>query len=894
MPFLFAATLFVSAALMFLLEPMIAKMILPRFGGTPQVWNTCMVFFQAALLAGYAYAHLATKWLGPRRQAGLHVIWLLLPVIALTLPIGVRAEKWTPQGQENLFWLVLGVLVLSVGLPFFVVATSAPLLQKWFASTGHRAARDPYFLYAASNLGSMLALLSYPVLVEPDLTLKDQARLWAVGHGVLAILTAACIWVVWKSPAADSAPVRIAEEINTNWGHLEDELAWPQRLRWVALAFVPSSLMLGVTSHLSLDVAPIPLIWVIPLALYLLSFILVFSHLPRWIHAFFRWTLPVLVLVLLFMMLSHIHPSFQKMIPIHLAVFFVAAMACHGELARSRPSPKHLTEFYLWMSAGGVLGGLFNALVAPMVFESIQEYSLAMVLACMLMPGMAWRTNRWGSSALDFGMAMLVGGLAWALFYAFDLQKGSTQLNWRYGERGLQWMLERWQDLAASAGTPDTETDIYDLKTILEFGIPIVICYGFIPWPTRCGLSIGALLLATTYYPGFNKDVLHQERNFFGVLRVKNLEEKMVDDDLQFHELLHGTTLHGTQRASSTQEETSLCSALLAATTPGEALVTQATGQQSWIDWRREPLSYYHTTSPVADIFQAFSGPWKKKELAFIGLGTGTLLAYGVPGQKISVYDINPAVVRIAENPEYFTYASTCQADPWPDGRHYRLVMGDARLSLEKEPDGRFGIIMVDAFSSDAIPVHLITKEAIELYLQKLAPHGLIALHISNRYLDLEPVTAALAMELDLAFRLRSDNLTATEDRQGKSSSTWVLLARDELDLYPLTDHPEWVMHPLQHLVAALAESRKSPDGWDEFRTRKADEIAPLIAGKNLEKREKVRHEVMELLGRAHDMNDDEFKAKRKQLDESCRKIAGAPLWTDDFSNIWMIFHWKR
>src|SRR5436309_7923693 len=233
MPFLFAVTLFVSAALMFLLEPMIAKMILPRFGGTPAVWNTCMVFFQAALLAGYGYAHLATKWLGPRRQTALHVVWMILPIVCLSLPIGI-AVGWTPQGQESPFWLLLGLLVLSVGLPFFVVATSAPLLQKWFACTGHRAARDPYFLYAASNLGSMLALLSYPVLVEPSLTLKDQGRLWAIGYGVMAFLTLACIWVVWRTPAVDAAPSRIAEEIATNWGHLQDELTWPGRLRWVA------------------------------------------------------------------------------------------------------------------------------------------------------------------------------------------------------------------------------------------------------------------------------------------------------------------------------------------------------------------------------------------------------------------------------------------------------------------------------------------------------------------------------------------------------------------------------------------------------------------------------------------------------------------------------------
>jgi hypothetical protein len=808
---------------------MIAKMILPRFGGTPAVWITCMVFFQAALLAGYSYAHLATKWLGLRRQAGLHVIWLLLP--AVSLPIGVAAG-WAPHGEEDPTWLLLAVLVVSIGLPFFVVATSAPLLQKWFAGTGHPAGKDPYFLYAASNLGSMLALLSYPVLVEPNVTLHLQGQIWAAGYAILALLTLACIWFVYKSPAPEVASARIAEETKTAWGHLEHEVALPQRLRWVALAFVPSSLMLGLTTYQTTDIAPIPLIWIIPLALYLLSFILVFSRLPDWIHVGFRWALPVLVLVLIFMMISKIHPSYVKMIPVHLAVFFVAAMACHGELARTRPSPIHLTEFYLWMSFGGVLGGLFNALVAPNIFQSIQEYPLAMVLACMLMPGLPVISGRKLSRILDFAIPVLVGGLALGMFYGFDIKEGSERMNWQFGEDCLRWILEKWQGLTALIGDEDTHTDIYDLRTIIRFGIPVVICYGCIPRPFRCALAAGALLLADAYYPGFNKNLLHRERNFFGVLSVKLDEqtayspqmdwdeESYRKDKLQFHELLHGTTMHGTQLVSSSEEEISWASCLFAATTPGQVLVTQAAGRQSWTDLTREPRSYYHSASPVADLFRAFGGPMKKKELAFIGLGTGTLLSYGEPGQKISVFDINPAVVRIAENPEFFTFTSLCRADPWPDGRRYRLVLGDARLSLDskREDDGRYGIIIVDAFSSDAIPIHLITREAIQLYLRKLAPHGIIALHISNRYLNLEPVAAVLARDLKLTGIYRTDKRAENYSEYGKTISTWVLLAREESDLRTLIEEP----------------------GWKVFE------------------------------------EDTE-----------------GPLWTDDFSNVWTIFDWK-
>jgi len=761
---------------------------------------------QAALLAVYGYAHLATKWLGLRRQAGLHVIWLLLP--AVSLPIGVAAG-WSPHGEEDPTWLLLGVLAVSIGLPFFVVATSAPLLQKWFAGTGHPAGRDPYFLYAASNLGSMLALLSYPVLVEPNLTLHFQGQIWAAGYAVLVLLTLACIWIVYKSPSANGASARIAEEMNTNWGHLEHPVPWSRRLRWIALAFVPSSLMLGLTTYQTTDLAPIPLIWIIPLALYLLSFILVFSRLPDWIISGFQWALPVLVLVLLFMTMSHIHPSYVKMIPVHLTVFFVAAMACHGELARTRPTPVHLTEFYLWMSFGGVLGGLFNALVAPNIFHSIQEYPLAMVLACMLMPGWPWSQNRWPSRVLDFAIPVLVGGLAWGMFYGFDVKEGSKQMNWQYGEEKLTWILDQWKSLATKIRKPDTKTDIRDLRTIFEYGIPILICYGCIPRPLRCGLAAGILLTVHAYYPGFDKYLLNQERNFFGVLSVK-LEKQTagfpqvefgeieyLENRLQYHELLNGTTMHGTQLVTSNLDEASWASCLLAATNPGEVLVTQATGRQSFVDLTRQPRSYYHSGSPVGDLFRAFSGSRQKRELAFIGLGTGTLLSYGEPGQKITVFDINPAVVRIAQNPNYFTFTSLCRADPWPDGRHYRLVLGDARLSLEREGDGTYGIIAVDAFSSDAIPIHLITREAIQLYLQKLAPKGIIALHISNRYLDLQPVAAVLARNLNLTAIYRTDKDENNDYRElGKSISTWVLLAREESDLYPLTEDPGWKSFP--------------------------------------------------------------------------------------------------
>ena len=426
----FALTLFISAMQLFLVEPMIGKMILPLLGGTPAVWNTCMVFFQAVLLCGYGYAHFSTSWLGARKQAALHLVLLLLPF--LFLPVAVN--RGLIRGDENPVLIVLLILSLTVGPPMFVVSASAPLLQKWFASTSHPAAKDPYFLYGASNLGSMLALLAYPTAVEPFLRLQQQSIDWTIGYGVLAALTAYCAVFLWLSPRnVETSDKEIASEhgsLNSGGGSsqaiqpskqgirvgkpaepstpadvatshtLTGAVTWTRVLRWVALAFVPSSLMLGATTYITTDIAAIPLLWVAPLALYLLSFIIVFSRVPAWVHKGMVLVLPLLVLTLLFFMLSEMKTSSHWIawsLGLHLTTLFVVSMVCHGELARDRPAPKYLTGYFLWMSVGGVLGGLFNGLLAPLIFTGIVEYELAMMLACYLTPplGIA-KESAWG------------------------------------------------------------------------------------------------------------------------------------------------------------------------------------------------------------------------------------------------------------------------------------------------------------------------------------------------------------------------------------------------------------------------------------------------------------------------------------------------------------------
>lgn len=428
-PAFFGLTLFISAGLLFIVEPMIAKMILPLLGGTPAVWNTCMMFFQALLLAGYLYAHLSGSRLRFKNQILLHGVILLCA--CLFLPVAV-SRRLIPTGEANPEGLVLLLLLTSVGLLFFILSGSAPLLQKWFVRTGHPSAKDPYFLYSASNVGSMLALMSYPSLIEPRLPLKEQSLLWSAGYGILLVLSLTCAFLAWwarnitgetvtTSAVGTNAPDYIGKSIQP---------AVMDRLRWIALSFVPSSLMLGVTTFLSTDVAAIPLFWVIPLTLYLLSFILVFANIPMVFHRSVLRIAPAALIAIMFINIPMTKPAIWIIFLANLTVFFIIAMACHGELARSRPSAYHLTEFYLCMSVGGVAGGVFNALVAPLVFTSIAEYPIAFALAAFLVPlsGRKAQARQNGriTLLLDIVLPALLGVLAFWLISEWPVESENT------------------------------------------------------------------------------------------------------------------------------------------------------------------------------------------------------------------------------------------------------------------------------------------------------------------------------------------------------------------------------------------------------------------------------------------------------------------------------------
>jgi hypothetical protein len=695
----FTLAVFAGAALLFTVEPLTGRLVLPLAGGTPAVWTTCLLFFQAALLAGYAYAHFIGDRLSIRAQIPLHFVIIALP--AMALPIVVDQSWFAGTGHPVL--TLLPMLAKTVGLPFFALATTAPLMQRWFANVA--PSRDPYPLYAASNAGSLLALAAYPFVVEPALGLVDQGRWWAVGYGVYAIFIVGCAGLVWRAPVSPAPKKGTAKR--GPW------------LRWIMLSFAPSSLLMGVTTAITTDITPVPLLWVVPLAIYLLTFILAFAGRPILSHQWVCRAAPVAALALFFALLTSYTRPWWAILSIHLLAFFLAALACHGELAKLKPPAEGLTHYYLLMSVGGVLGGVLNAIVAPIVFQKLglAEYPLVMALAVALLP------NRPRAKALEgIPEAKGVAALAYPVVVAAITAIVAYAARWR-GWSGTEF-------------------------TGLLFGAPLVFMYLLIDRPVRFGVGLALLWFAGLLYAGDGGTVIDFDRNFFGIVRVSDEVIHPTNGTTEeYHRLMHGSTLHG---------------------------------RQKWLAGHgiNEPLSYYGRPGPIGDAFRVAE---KKvaKAVAICGLGAGSLAAYARPGQVWTFYEIDPAMVRIARNQKLFTFLDDnfTQAAP-------KIALGDARLEMAQAADSEYDLIVLDAFSSDSIPVHLLTREAIELYCRKLAPRGMIVFHISNRYLDLKPVLAAAARDLNLSIRYRFDEVESkVADATGRTSSEWVALAREKSDL---------------------------------------------------------------------------------------------------------------
>jgi hypothetical protein len=699
----FAAAIFLSAALLFAVQPMFTKMVLPRLGGTPSVWSVAMVFFQAVLLAGYAYAHALTKYLPGKRSIVVHLV--VMCAATLFLPLAIASWWGRPPADATAALWLLGLFAVSIGLPFFALSANGPLLQAWFARTDHPSAANPYFLYAASNIGSFLALISYPFVMEPLTTLGEQTRGWAVLFLVLIALIAWCGVLMLRSARTD-APATHATS--------QPPPTWRNAARWVALAAVPSALLISVTSHISTDIAAAPFMWVIPLALYLATFVIVFQTKPILRHDWMVAIEPMFIVALVGIMVLDIRQYVLALLVLNVVAFFIITLVCHGELSRSRPAAQHLTAFYMWMSAGGVIGGIFAGLIAPNVFSWVLEYPLLIVLAILCRPGLEMPSDT-RTRLLWLGAAAVVAVVAFP---------GLTE---RYvtDEKTFNWTIGA---MLVMAGLVSREP--------LPFAAVIAVVF----------------VIGNAYRP--DSEVRETMRSFFGVHKITETADGL------FRVFLHGTTIHGAERLRDDAGEP--------------------------ITGRPPLITYYHENSPMGVTVKAVrarvGGPIR---VAVVGLGTGTFACFSEPGDSFKFYEIDASVEKLARDSGRFHYLAQCAPD-------IPVVLGDARLTLAESPD-RYDLIVLDAFSSDAIPIHLMTREAMGTYVAKLAPGGIVMMHISNRHLELGSVVAGIAHANGLVSRV--NNRSARDDEDDAKyvfTSNVVISAREEKDFGQLLEDKDW------------------------------------------------------------------------------------------------------
>ena len=715
----FGAAIFLSAALLFAVQPMFTKMVLPTLGGAPQVWSVAMVFFQAALLAGYAYAHLITHNLSGRQTVITHLV--VMVIATFWLPLAMALGWGRPPAQGEALWL-LGLFAASIGLPFFALSANAPLLQAWFARTDHPAAKDPYFLYAASNVGSFLALLSYPFVVEPFSKLGEQTRFWSVLFYILIVLIAVCGILLWQTRGS-------LKTAGLAHGGRATPPTWLDAAIWIGLAAVPSGLLIAVTAHLTTDVAAAPFFWVVPLALYLATFVIVFSTKPIIPHRIVMIAQPFFVAALVAVYIFDIFDNIFIIIAVNLAAFFVIALACHGELAARRPHAQFLTGFFMWMSAGGMIGGISAGLIAPYVFNWVVEYPLLIALAILCRP--LWRIPYQRRELLLWAAAIVVG-IAIAVpgvFYRYIPDEGPYRVV-----------------------------------------LGAVLAASLLLW-NRALLQ--AALIAFVFFAGqiYQSDSRNYQtlRSFFGVHKIYETA------DGQYRVLMHGTTTHGAQHIRD----------------PEGRLITS----------RPENIMYYYDGAAMG---QAMIAVRERKRApiryAVIGLGAGSLACRIRPGDTLHYYEIDPLVIQIAKDTAKFTYLSSCAPNlpvvtgvPRPPATASQIILGDARLTLADAADGSYDMIFVDAFSSDAIPVHLLTREAMAIYKKKLAPGGVVVMHVSNRHLELSSVVAGIARANGMVARVNvGDNDKEADDDEYKYIGTVTAAASKADDFRPFNRFPDW------------------------------------------------------------------------------------------------------
>ncbi len=708
---LFAATTFLSAFLLFSIQPLFAKMVLPVLGGSSSVWAVALLFFQAALLAGYGYAHLLTRYVPFASSGFVHLGLAALAILAL--PVGLP-ETWRAPPLGDPYLWQLGLFAVAVGLPFIAVAANAPLLQAWFSRSGHPHAQDPYFLYGASNLGSLIALLGYPFLFEPAFGLTALSRYWAVLYVVLIVAIGACFALVRRRANAPQATPTAEPPAGT------DAPTWRRRIAWCGLALVPAALLTAFTTHIATDLASAPLLWVLPLALYLSTFVLAFQSrlpLPMWL------LLPAQLTAVLFALLELAQTKHDKWVltaAAGVAAFFLAALVAHRTLYLNRPQARYLTEFYLWMSFGGVLGGLFSALIAPRIFTEVFEYPLLISLSLACRPGVF---DQPGSAKTD--VIWILGTFAAGLLLIWQGPILAAQYGYTFGEWGTTPVIALVCAAAAVAFWNHGARQL--TAALMAFAVVVML-----PSSVKRGQA---------------------QRSYYGVYRVSQSEGG------DFNVLTHGTTLHGAQRLRD------LTGHLVSDVTPG---------------------TYYYPGSPMAaavKIVQArLDEAGEPGRFGIVGLGAGSLACYSRKHEVWRFFEIDPIVVDIAAKSKHFTFLANCQ--PQLDA-----VIGDARLTLAKEDDKTFDLIIVDAFTSDAVPVHLMTAEALQLYTRKLTDDGVVVLHISNRYLDLDSVLGAtLPLVPELKGLIVSDD--KADGSYAQNTSTIAVFAKNQaaLDAFRAVD----------------------------------------------------------------------------------------------------------
>ena len=712
----FALAVFVSAALIFLVEPMIAKMILPSLGGSPSVWNTCLAFFQIALLAGYLYAHLIQRIASMRVQVIVHAS--LLCAAALTLPLHISGVLGAPDAERPVLWL-LGVLAVSLGAPFALLSATAPLLQAWFARsmpldpvTGK--SQEPYALYAASNAGSLIALLSYPLLVEPLATLSLQKMLWS-GSFVAFILLLLAVGLPRRAASTVSAAVAVDEPSESA------PVTWVQMAVWIGLSAIPSSLMMGVTTHITTDIATAPLLWVIPLALYLITFIIAFKSGRAWKTEKLLWPQAIL-LILSLLYLNFKIGGFLIGVFINLGAFFVSALIAHQVLASRRPDPRHLTLFYLCMSVGGVIGGSFNSFLAPVLFSSVLEYPLALVLVALARPGDGSSRSPFSLNAKERKI-LVIGGTQLVVL-------GAVYATGLLG--------------AASIALIMVLSLIAILIAVLMHKRPVYFAGA---------LSVLVILTGVTNQDG---KLLAHERNFFGIVKIIDQDDASLG---KVRVMAHGTTIHGGQ-----------------ALDPAKKCL---------------PLTYYAPQTGLGQAVLNQQASHPGLNMAVVGLGAGTFATYTRPTDTLTYFEIDSSVVKYASDPQYFTFLSDCAKTK------SAFVVGDARLKMETVPAGSIDLLVVDAFSSDSVPTHLLTVEAVGMYLSKLKEDGVVVFNLSNRHMELrDPVMAAVKANGAVGL---SQNYLNTSDSVLTASSTIALVAaKNDQALAAYYADPSWKVRNIE------------------------------------------------------------------------------------------------